>query len=103
MLKISSSQAIPVSLIANEVISNSMKHGIKNDVSGEIRINISDNSGIICMEFYDSGKNELRCDMNSENKLGLQIVKALAQEQLGGSFTINKENGETKVEIIFGK
>ncbi|MBR0599872.1 sensor histidine kinase [Sinanaerobacter chloroacetimidivorans] len=100
---ISSTQAIPVSLIANEVISNSMKHGIKSDEAGEIRINIKENNGKVCMEFYDSGKHELHYDINDENKLGLQIVKALSQEQLGGSFTIGKENGETKAEIIFAK
>ena len=102
-IEISSTQAIPVALIANEVISNAMKHGIKNDETGEIRINIAENDDLVSMEFYDSGKNALSYDSNDENKLGLQIVKALSQEQLGGRFTIGKANGETKAEIIFMK
>jgi two-component sensor histidine kinase len=102
-VEISSTQAIPVALIANEVISNAMKHGIKNDETGEIRINIAENDDLVSMEFYDSGKNALSYDSNDENKLGLQIVKALSQEQLGGRFTIGKANGETKAEIIFMK
>ena len=102
-VEISSSQAIPVALIANEVISNSMKHGIKGDENGEIRININENENIITMEFYDSGKNDLILDSNDENKLGLQIVKALSKEQLGGTFTISKVNGETKAEVVFTK
>ncbi|HVI41976.1 MAG TPA: PAS domain-containing sensor histidine kinase, partial [Anaerovoracaceae bacterium] len=79
-IEISSSQAIPVALIANEVISNSMKHGIKSDETGEIRINITENEDLVSMEFYDSGKSELYYDSNDENKLGLQIVKALSHE-----------------------
>lgn len=102
-VEISSSQAIPVALIANEVISNSMKHGIKGDENGEIRININENENIITMEFYDSGKNDLILDSNDESKLGLQIVKALSKEQLGGTFVISKVNGETKAEIVFTK
>lgn len=102
-VEISSSQAIPVALIVNEVISNSMKHGIKDDEIGEIRININENENAIAMEFYDSGKNDLIYDSNDENKLGLQIVKALSKEQLGGTFAISKVNGETKAEIIFTK
>lgn len=102
-VEISSSQAIPVALIANEVISNSMKHGIRDAESGEIRININENENMITMEFYDSGKNELIIDGNDESKLGLQIVKALSTEQLGGTFTISKVNGETKAEVVFTK
>jgi two-component sensor histidine kinase len=102
-VEISSSQAIPVALIANEVISNSMKHGIQDAESGEIRININENENMITMEFYDSGKNELIIDGNDESKLGLQIVKALSTEQLGGTFTISKVNGETKAEVVFTK
>lgn len=102
-VEISSSQAIPVALIANEVISNAMKHGIKDEESGEIRININENENMITMEFYDSGKDEMVIDGNDENKLGLQIVKALSTEQLGGTFIISKVNGETKAEIVFTK
>jgi two-component sensor histidine kinase len=102
-VEISSTQAIPVSLIANEVISNSMKHGIRDDETGEIRININENENLIVMEFYDSGKNELIFDNNDENKLGLQIVKALTLDQLGGTFSIGRANGETKAEIVFSK
>lgn len=102
-VEISSIQAIPVSLIANEVITNSMKHGIKGDEVGEIRININESDHKICLEFYDSGKNELSYNINDESKLGLQIIKALSQEQLGGTFAIGKENNETKAEIIFTK
>ncbi|QOX64064.1 histidine kinase [Anoxybacterium hadale] len=102
-VEISSSQAIPVALIANEVVSNAMKHGIKGDETGEIRININENENMVIMEFYDSGKNDLNYDSRNENKLGLQIVKALSTEQLDGTFTLSKVNGETKAEVIFTK
>lgn len=102
-IEISSSQAIPVALVANEVISNSMKHGIKGEETGEIRINIHEKENLIVMEFYDSGNNDLVYDSNDENKLGLQIVKALTMEQLRGTFSISKVNGETKAEVVFSK
>lgn len=102
-VEISSTQAIPVALIANEVISNAMKHGIRENETGEIRININECDNVVTMEFYDSGKSGLVYNSSDENKLGLQIVKALSKEQLGGTFTISKVNGETKAEIIFTK
>ncbi|HML36211.1 MAG TPA: histidine kinase N-terminal domain-containing protein [Bacillota bacterium] len=102
-IEISSSQSIPVSLIANEVISNSMKHGIKSGETGAIRINIAENEDLITMEFFDSGKSEIHFDKHSGDKLGLQIVKALSTEQLGGGFEIGKVNGETRVKIDIKK
>lgn len=78
-----------------------MKHGIGDEVNGEIRVNINEKNNAIIMEFYDSGTSELIYDSSDENKLGLQIVKALSEEQLGGKFSIGKVNGETKAEVAF--
>lgn len=101
--KIACSQAAPVALIANELIGNALKHGIGSEATGTIRINISERDNSITMTFFDSGRGDLIYDPGDESRLGLQIVKALSQEQLGGTFTISKENSETKAEIVFTK
>lgn len=92
--------AVPVALIANEIISNSLKHGI-GSADGEIRVNINLVHELIVISFYDSGKNSIDEDINDSERLGLQIVKALAEQQLGGAFRIGKEDETTKAEVVF--
>lgn len=101
-VKINSGQAVPISLIANEIITNSMKHGIKDD-KGTIRINVAENDGLITLEFFDSGKSKLSDDIDDGKTLGLQIVRTLAQGQLGGVFKIDRVGNETKAVILFKK
>ena len=84
-------------------MSNALRHGIKNDDSGAIRIVISEKENSIVIAVFDSGKMNLDFGPPDESKLGLQIVKALAEEQLQGSFFLTRENNQTKAELIFKK
>lgn len=102
-VKISYSKAVPVALLTNELMSNALRHGIKNDDSGAIRIVISEKENSIVIAVFDSGKMNLDFGPPDESKLGLQIVKALAEEQLQGSFFLTRENNQTKAELIFKK
>jgi two-component system, sensor histidine kinase PdtaS len=99
-VEITNEVAVPIALIANEIISNSLKHGIGGE-DGEVRVNINAVHELVIISFYDSGKSSIEVDMNDSERLGLQIVKALAEQQLGGSFRIGKEDETTKAEVIF--
>lgn len=86
-------QAIPVALIVNELVSNSLKHGLS---SGEGRISVSlafDGAGALRLEVQDSGAG-LPEDFRIEetDTLGFQLIQALGA-QLGGDFSWQNVQG----------
>lgn len=78
--------AIPVGLILNELISNSVRHGFRNRREGTIRIALSDlGEGTFLLQYRDDGEGpEDNFRLESQTTLGLQTVRILVQ-QLEGS------------------
>ncbi len=92
--------AIPLGLIVNELVSNSMKHAFPNDKSGEINIEFKSNKGIYTMIVADNGVGFPEdYDIENTDTLGLRIVNSLT-EQIEGKITIERVNG-TKFTIVF--
>ena len=92
--------AIPLGLIVNELVSNSMKHAFPNDKSGEINIEFKSNKGIYTMIVADNGVGfPVDYDIENTDTLGLRIVNSLT-EQIEGKITIERVNG-TKFTIVF--
>lgn len=117
--------AVPLGIIVNELVSNSLKHAFLPGKEGEIRVNLSrmknykkgfknsGNSGIV--PSYSNGKdlqfiltvedNGRRIPklVNLQNKdsLGLQLVNIFV-EQIGGSIELKRDKG-TKFSIRFSK
>jgi len=92
--------AIPLGLIVNELVSNSMKHAFPNDKSGEINIEFKFNKGIYTMIVDDNGVGfPVDYDIENTDTLGLRIVNSLT-EQIEGKITIERVNG-TKFTIVF--
>ena len=81
--------AIPLGLLVNELISNSLKHGFPEDREGEVKISMARvEKNKIKLEVSDNGvgvKNELI--LNKPNSFGLQLVKMLT-EQLHGDMKV---------------
>ncbi|MCA1761463.1 MAG: PAS domain S-box protein [Cryomorphaceae bacterium] len=95
-------QAIPCGLIANEIVSNSLKYAFPGDTKGEIYIGIKEVNNTIELVIADNGvglPEEL--DYENSESLGLQLVYTLA-EQLNASISVTIENG-TKYLITFEK
>ncbi len=86
-------QAIPLALIVNELVSNSIKHGLARS-SGVIAVLFRRTEGDrLTLEVHDSGHGlPDGFEMESLNSLGLQLVKALG-EQLGGAFSWESRDG----------
>jgi len=94
--------AIPCGLIINELVSNSLKYAFPNETEGEIKIALrkvseddvelsSSDNGIGIPEELDFGNIE---------SLGLDLVKILAEHQLGGQIELNRTEG-TRFSIKF--
>jgi len=100
-IHLSISQAIPLSLIMNEAITNSVKYAYPGDASNIIgiyfkkidkinnKLTIKD-KGIGLPKSFDPKKND---------SMGMNLMRGLTK-QLGGTFAIQNDHGVT-IEIIF--
>ncbi|EIW17485.1 MULTISPECIES: sensor histidine kinase [Pelosinus] len=99
---IHASQAVPVALVLNELVANSLVHGIKADSHGEISIIVKESGANISVEVRDSG-----CGLwdyaaiSKGGTLGLYIVKLLICEQLGGTFQFENCGQSVVANISF--
>jgi two-component sensor histidine kinase len=98
---LSVSQAVPLSLIMNEAITNSIKYAYSDNTPHRIgvffkqinkthnKLTITDNGIGLPKDF----------DLKTVNSMGMNLMRGLTK-QLGGTFTIQNNRGVT-VEIIF--
>jgi len=74
-------QAIPCSLIVNEVITNILKHAFDGEETGHINIELTERNGQIKLSVKDNGENLPASFKTDENKnLGLQIIDVLSKQ-----------------------
>jgi two-component sensor histidine kinase len=99
--------SVPLGIIVNELISNSLKHAFTEKQEGEIRIklykeeqNNEMQSSLFSLIISDNGKG-IPEDLEIENaeSLGLQLVITLV-DQLDGEIELKREHG-TEFRIIF--
>ncbi|MDD1774056.1 MAG: PAS domain S-box protein [Methanobacterium sp.] len=92
--------AIPLGLIVNELITNSMKHAFPDGHQGEIKINFTRKDDKLFLEVFDNGVGLPEdLDIRNTTSLGLQIVNSLTS-QIDGDLILDTENG-TSFRIIF--
>ena len=84
---------VPVGIIVNELLTNVMKYAFTDRTSGLIKIIVKENSGNVTLCIMDNG-NGLPENFNikTQTGFGMMLIKILS-EQLGGSFTIENNNG----------
>jgi PAS domain S-box-containing protein len=94
--------AIPCGLIINELVSNSLKYAFPNEREGEIGIGLQKTSeNEVELTVSDNGigiPEEL--DFGTIESLGLDLVKVLAEHQLGGKIELKRAGG-TSFSIRF--
>ena len=89
---------VPLALIFNELISNSLKHGFKNRSTGMIIISIRDAKSVLLVDYSDNGE---WIDNNGENSLGTDLIDSLT-EQLTGSYKLDTIQGTSyKFEFVY--
>ncbi len=87
--------AIPLGLIVNELVSNSMKHAFPNNKDGKIDIKLKLSDGNYSMIISDNGVGFPKdYNIQNSNSLGLKIVNSLT-EQIDGEIKIEGINGTT--------
>jgi two-component sensor histidine kinase len=86
--------AIPLALIINEFLSNSLKHAFNDSNKSRISINVSkENKGKHVLLYYDDG---IGCpetiNLRNPDTIGMQLVNNLVN-QLNGSIRLNTNKG----------
>ena len=98
-------RAIPCGLIANELLSNSVKHAFPEGKKGEICIKLySDKKGMITLVVSDDGIGFPKdIDFRKASSLGLQMVNDLTK-QIDGTIELDRTGGTSfKVEFSVSK
>jgi len=92
--------SIPLGLIVNELITNSLKHAFPNGMKGKININFYLKNDHYEFAVKDDGIGFPEdIDFQNTNSLGLQIVTSLT-EQIDGEIKLERSNG-TEFKITF--
>jgi two-component sensor histidine kinase len=99
-LRLNIAQAIPVALIINEAVTNSMKHAFPDKRPGMVTISMYKNGDEITLLLADNGIGIGDCPtVTDTGSLGLELMKGLASE-IHGRIEFAGESG-TKITMIF--
>ncbi|MCD4817143.1 MAG: tetratricopeptide repeat protein [Candidatus Cloacimonetes bacterium] len=96
-ISLTANAAIPIGLIFNEIISNSLKHALSEVEKGVIQISFQQKAGNYILTIRDNGKGfsmeELTVD---KTNLGIELIHSLVT-QLEGTIKLEKNNGTVYV------
>ncbi|MEQ9036120.1 MAG: histidine kinase dimerization/phosphoacceptor domain -containing protein [Gracilimonas sp.] len=102
-ISLSINQAIPCSLLINELIVNAFKHAFQGQQNGKINVNMTQADDKITMLISDNGQGFDVENFTDSDSLGSTLIRTLAG-QLEGDFEIlesSKKNGSIfKIEFI---
>ncbi|MEX2456222.1 MAG: sensor histidine kinase, partial [Balneolaceae bacterium] len=101
LVKLNINQAIPASLIVNEVLTNAYKHAFKDKNRGKIEFNLIEENEKIDITIKDNGVGFTE-DTNQKNSLGLHLIQVL-NDQIEGTYTYEKGDKGTIFTLSFNK
>ncbi|MFH5885039.1 PAS domain-containing protein [Halalkalibaculum sp. DA3122] len=93
-------QAIPASLILNEVLTNVYKHAFTGDHQANLKLTIVEDNGTINVEIEDNGIGIRDAQKEGQNSMGMKLIDTLTTQLIGKSEYQNTGNG-TKFILSF--
>ncbi|MFO7799125.1 MAG: PAS domain S-box protein [Rhodohalobacter sp.] len=96
--------AIPCSLILNEIVTNILKHAYDDGDSGTMHISLIEEDGTVTLKIRDDGKG-LPDDLDEEDSgtsLGMELIQTLTS-QLHGSYSYTSLDEGVEFKLIFDK
>jgi two-component sensor histidine kinase len=94
------SHSIPVGLILNEAITNSIKYAFPENIDGVIQVILKEENEQYHLIIWDNGIGiSDTIDIENTKSLGLKLIKGLS-EDIQAVFRISNESG-TKIELTF--
>jgi two-component sensor histidine kinase/PAS domain-containing protein len=104
-LQYPSSTAVNLSVAANELITNALKHGAPGS-DGQLRIDIrvARGDGALRLSVWNSGNPvPAGLDLSQQTGLGLRLVQGLVVDQYGGTFTLEPQSGGTLARVLLSE
>jgi PAS domain S-box-containing protein len=99
-LVVGARQAIPVGLIANELITNALRHAFPTGGAGHISVLLHQEGGAAVLEVCDDGIGmPAGFDINQPGCIGTELVQMLT-DQLGGKLKC-ETLGKTVIQVVF--
>ena len=98
---LSNDVAMPLALILNELLTNAVKHGIKDHARECVRVSLTEHDGQLALCVEDDGEG-FDLEEARENSSGLQLVLGLAR-QLRGTLCITKNPSRACLEFPASK
>jgi len=92
---ISNKSLVPLALLFNELVSNSLKHAFKELSEGRIKILIDREKGKIILSYWDNG---VWREKQKDTSFGLELIESLT-EQMDGTYKRSTKQG-TSYEFI---
>jgi two-component sensor histidine kinase len=103
-LMLSSREAFPLTLLLTELLSNSVLHGFAGREEGHVQIRARSSRNEVLLVICDNGQG-LRegFDSMQDAHLGLEVVRRLGEQELGGRVTIepNPDGPGTQAIVRF--
>jgi two-component sensor histidine kinase len=96
--KIGLKSIVPLGLLVNELVSNSLKHAFTYQSSGEINLNLEKRQDGVILKYSDNGT----WSTDKSSGFGLELIDILI-EQLEGKSSLIKNDKGTFYEIMFEK
>jgi len=83
---------VPLGLIINELVSNSLKHAFPDLREGEIKVSLKESKKSILLSIQDNGIGTTQEIMENSKSFGNRLIKAFTNK-LQGEFSVQQNNG----------
>ena len=98
-VKLDMDSAIEIGLIINELVTNSLKHGVYENDKPVINLSMQPEGSKLNLRVKDNGLSKGNQKINVEASFGMRMIAALTKK-LNGTMNIQQENG-FEVAIVF--
>jgi PAS domain S-box-containing protein len=102
-IKIDSNQAHHLTLVINELATNSVKYGLNGQAKSTIRMSIEENNGNILIIYRDNGpgypESIIQGDFSNAS-IGFDLIRGIVTQSLDGNLVFRNEDGAV-TEILF--
>ncbi len=93
---LSSKRATTLALILNELVSNAAKHALTTRPGSRLQVRLQQANEGLALRVQDSGPGLAEgFDLDRDANVGLQVVRTLAERDLGGKLTLSTGEGLT--------
>ena len=94
--------AVPLGLVINEIVTNSLKHAFPDNRAGTLSLQLTrGEDSKIRLEISDDGVGlPENIDIHKSSSFGIQLVESLITTQLGGEISVERSGG-TLYLIVF--